>query len=179
MRRSDLRKLYTIKEQTNPTTGRKEKLLVYIGKHYTVDIDRLRARRLPMLLCLLLCTGLFLWAGFVPATAQRSMYVLPCFIISLLPLGYGWMALIKIWHMHASIDEVQHTEGLLSLQHAALGLTTLHALWFAADAVFTLLNRSLISLPADLIFLLCSIGCTAAGIALHLLIKPFKAEEIV
>lgn len=176
MRRSDLRKLYTVEEQTNPRTGRTERVLVYIGPRYAMDVEKLRQRRLPMLLALLAHIALFLWAGLIPASAQRCMYVLPFFIMGLLPLFYAMMALSKVWRFGTTIDEEQRTEGLLSMQHAAMGLLALDALWVITDAVYLVLNRTMFVIPYDLIFLGCAIGSAVCSGILWLCVRKFDAK---
>lgn len=177
MRRNELRRLYTVQTQTNPDTGREERVLCYIGKHYTVDQRLIRRRRLPMLLLLLAHCALILWAGLVPAVAQRCMYVLPFFILCLLPLSYALMALYRVWRFGDVIDEVQRSEGLLSVRHSSAGLLVLSIGWLMGDIVFLILNRQLFAIPDDLIFALCAALCTVCSAALWRLTRALDAKE--
>ncbi|MDO5144405.1 MAG: hypothetical protein Q4E72_07340 [bacterium] len=177
MRRNELRRLYTVQTQTNPDTGREERVLCYIGKHYTVDRRLIRRRRLPMLLLLLAHCALILWAGLVPAVAQRCMYVLPFFILCLLPLSYALMALYRVWRFGDVIDEVQRSEGLLSVRHSSAGLLVLSIGWLMGDIVFLILNRQLFAIPDDLIFALCAALCTVCSAALWRLTRALDAKE--
>ena len=63
--------------QTNPDTGREERVLCYIGKHYTVDQRLIRRRRLPMLLLLLAHCALILNSShFVSVLSSRSSAII-------------------------------------------------------------------------------------------------------
>ena len=178
MRRSEIRKLYEITTRVNPDTGREERTAVYIGKRYAVNREAIRKRRAGLWLLLLAAVAAFLTAGLVPATAQMCLWALLPYALCLLPLFYGVMGLWKVSRFGDIIDEIQRQEGLLSLQHAAVGLCVLSALWLAGDVVYGLqLGFDMWDTP-DWCFLAMSAVTLAAGVGLWWTSRGLEMKEL-
>ena len=167
MKQSELRKLYTQDVVTDPDTGREKRILRYTGPHYRLDLAQTRRLLLPLWSGLLLCLAAFVAAGLTPARGTYCVYVLPPYVLLLLPLLYGFMSGLKVSRIHTErIDEVQKREGVESLRHSAIGLLLLSGLWLIGEGVFLLLNHPA-NWHADGFFLACSILSLLGGLLLH------------
>lgn len=136
MRRMDALKLHTVVEEQEAKTGKKRRVMRYIGPMYPVDLADIR-RRVPLMWAALALAAVgFIAAGFIPARGQRTAWVLPFFVLTLLPLYYGVMGAVKVTCIHREqIDEFQRSEGLNSVCHSAVGLALCGGAWLLGELV--------------------------------------------
>lgn len=162
MKKRDYLALHTFEIEEDPATGRRKRVMRYVGPLYPIDLDDIRRRRPLMWLLLAFAFAAFITAGCTPAAGQSCIYVLPQFVCTLLPLYYALMAAARITRIKKPlIDEQQRMEGILSVQHAAMGLTLLSAAWFVGEVVMLLLNG--VQMNSEWLFLACAAVQSVSG----------------
>ena len=176
MNRRDMRRLYEIRQEVDPRTGKDVRVAHYIGKYFTIDAARKR-RMLPLLWAAwALALAAFLTGGCTVNYGSRCPWVLPGYVCCMLPLFYLAIALWKITRMGAVIDEVQKIDGLDSALHSGVGLAALGAWWTIGDAVFLAIG-AYPALGMELAFLACGVITALAGAAIALAAKRIPAAE--
>ena len=176
MRQREMAKLYEVRMEIDPKTGKDVRVAYYKGKYFTVDAARKRRVTPVLWAAWALALAAFLTGGCTVNFGSRCPWVLPCYVCCMLPLFYLAMALWKVTRMGEVIDEVQKADGLASALHAGAGLAVLGALWVAGDAVF-LFTGTYLSLGMELLFLLCGAVTAAAGCVTAALMKGLPAAE--
>ena len=176
MNRRDLRRLYDVREEIDPKTGKDVKRAYYIGKYLTIDVAEKR-RITPLLWAVwAMMAAAFLIGGCTVNMASRCVWIMPFYISCLLPLFYMVTALWRLRGLGETIDEAQKIDVLDSLTHACQGLAVLGGLWLAGDVVFLFVS-SWVSLGMELLFLLCAAATLAGGVAATRLMKMIGVRE--
>ena len=176
MNRRDLRKLYDVRMEIDPKTGKDVKRAYYIGKYYALDVAE-KKRVTPLLWALWAAmAAAFLTGGCTVNMASRCVWVMPFYVSCLLPLFYLGTALWRMRGLKETIDQVQKADVLDSAAHAGLGLAVLGGLWTAGDVVFLLVS-SWVSLGMELLFLLCAVITAAGGFATQRVMKRLDVRE--
>lgn len=176
MNRKDLRRLYDVREEIDPRTGKDVKRAYYIGKYLSIDVAEKR-RITPLLWAVWAAMAIaFLMGGCTVNMASRCVWIMPFYISCLLPLFYMATALWRLRGLKETIDEVQKSEILDSISQAGLGLAVLGGLWAAGDVVFLLVS-SWVSLGMELLFLLCALVTLAGGLITVRLMKRLPARD--
>lgn len=178
MKREQYNKLFDITWETDEKTGKPKRVARYIGKHYAVDLaERDRAR--PWLLgAAAVAVAAFLTGGLVNNLGSHCVWVLPFYVLSILPTIYFTLAAVRIARLKAVIDEIVLDGSVLSAQRNAVGLTALGGLWAAADIVFLLYYGFAGEMGRELAFLACGLACAGAGIVSLRRLKIFQVREI-
>ena len=180
MKREAWRRLHEVRIEPHPRTGKPRQVTHYIGRYYAVDTaarDRLRPW---MLLEAVGAAALFLTGGLVNSLGSHSLWVLPFYALTLLPLMYLGLSLSRVARVGEQATEVDVAEGFQSLEHSALGLAVLGGLWAAAEGIFMLRAAAAVSWWRELLFLGCGLGCLAAGLLLYRQVRriaPQTAEN--
>lgn len=176
MNRRDLRRLYDVRMEIDPKTGKDVKRAYYIGKYLSIDVAEKR-RITPLLWAVWAAMAIaFLMGGCTVNMASRCVWIMPFYISCLLPLFYMATALWRLRGLKETIDEVQKSEILDSISHAGLGLAALGGLWAAGDVVFLLVS-SWVNLGMELLFLLCALVTLAGGLMTVRLMKRLPARD--
>lgn len=173
MRRNEHFKLYSYEETEDEKTGKRRKVLRYIGPEYPVEVQAVR-RRLPWIWAAVAgCAAAFVTAGFTPALGQVTSFVVAPYVLTLLPLFYAVMAAIRLTRVKAArIPEDVKREGFDSIRHSAVGLMVIPAVWLAAEAVL-MVSRHLTGRD-DWVFLACAGVCMGCGVVLWLHVRSLK-----
>ena len=163
MRRAEMQKLFITDYQVDPKTGKDKTVTRYIGTWYTMDQ---KLRRTCALLCLagwVLAVAAFITAGVLPTWAGLCNYVVPWYILCMLPLFYLLLGSVKLLRLKKQFTEIDKSESLGYLKTSGIGLMALGAVWCITTVVFLLTSNKTMMLANELIFLGCSIISAAVG----------------
>lgn len=163
MKRNEYLALHRAETETDPKTGRARRALRYVGPMYPIDRTILR-RRLPAVWGgTVLALAAFITAGLTPAMGQNVLYTVAPFALTLLPLYFQVMAVIRITRIRTDdITEMQRQEGLQSGLRAGMGTAVMGGLWLIAAVV--LMCRIAAISSGDWVFLCCAAASSAGGL---------------
>lgn len=178
MRRKDLVRLYRTEIKTDPATGKKKRVPIYIGKRYRIkeQIRQGAVRRLWP--CWAGALAAFSVGGLIPARAGNCTYVVVWYMACLLPLFYLLLGGIRMTRMKPPLTEIDLREGVDYVKNGAIGLTVLGGVWAMADAVHLLISGLPENPAGDLIFLACGVITAGMGWLISRKAAAVKAEEI-
>ena len=165
MRRAEMQKLFITEYQVDPKTGKDKAVSRYIGTWYTMDK---KLRRTCALLCLagwVLAVAAFITAGVLPTWAGLCNYVVPWYILCMLPLFYLLLGSVKLLRLKKQFTEIDKSESLGYLKTSGIGLAVLGAVWSITTVVFLLTSNKTMMLANELIFLGCAVVNAAVGAA--------------
>ena len=163
MRRADMQKLFTTEYQVDPKTGKDKLVQRYTGSWYTLDK---KTRRTCGWLCLagwVLAVAAFITAGVLPTWAGLCNYVVPWYILCMLPLFYLLLGSVKLLRLKEQFTEIDKSESLGYIKTSGIGLAVLGAVWSITTIIFLLVSNKTMMFANELIFLGCAIVNTAVG----------------
>lgn len=164
MRRSEMRKLFETEYQTDPATGKEKRVARYIGPWYTMDPKKRRSFAVGCGIGWLLGVAAFITAGVIPSWAGLCNYVVPWYIMCMLPLFYLLLGTIKLLRLKSEFTEIDKSESLGYIKASTLGLAVLGGAWSLATVIFLLLGDHTMTLTQELIFLGCGVVTTVLGV---------------
>lgn len=165
MRRAEMQKLFTTEYQMDPKTGKDKLVQRYTGSWYTLDK---KPRRTCGWLCLagwVLALAAFITAGVLPTWAGLCNYVVPWYILCMLPLFYLLLGSFRLLQLKEQFTEIDKSESLGYIKTSGIGLAVLGAVWSITTIIFLLVSDKTMMLANELIFLACAIVNTAVGAA--------------
>lgn len=177
MRRKDILKLFVTEYQMDPDTGRETKVTRYIGPRYTMERKTRIVCGAGSAAAWLTALAAFVTAGVTPSWAGLCGYVVPWYILCLLPLFYLLLGCIRLLRLKEGFTEIDQSESTGYIRLSGIALALLGGAWSIATTVFLLLNDRSMTLPQELLFLGCGVVTTGAGMAAVLLAGHAKAEE--
>lgn len=178
MKREKLKKLYEMHWEDHPKTGKPRRVYTYVGKRYTLDTAARNAQRPWLIAEAVLAAVLFLAGGLINNLGSRCMYVLPFYVVTLLPTVYFAMGVGRICRMQARITELDMEDGISSAQRSALGLMVLGVLWAVSDLVFIIFHGVADLWLREVLFLLCGVVCALVGWDAGKRLKALPVTEI-
>lgn len=153
MRRKRLRQLYVLRETTNPSTGRTERLAVYTGAYYRFS-QPTAAERLHLLhimdFAFALCAAAFVGYGFMDLPSTRSYLVLPFYLAMGLPLFFWGRAIWRVWRLPPRFTQVQREGSVRAGIRSARGIAVLCGLFVTGEALLLMTGQTNGSLPAEI-----------------------------
>jgi len=176
MRRRDVLKLFVTEYETDPATGKEKRVTRYIGPWYTMDAKPRRSCGIVCGIAWLLAAAAFVTAGVIPSWAGLCGYVVPWYILCLLPLFYLLLGFVKLLRLKENFTEVDKSESLGYVQTSGLALAALGGAWSIATVIFLLLNDRSMTLPQELIFMGCGVVTAAVGGAVLLAARKAAGE---
>ena len=163
MRRIEMQKLFINEYEVDPKTGKDKMVRRYVGPWYTMEKKK---RCTCALLCLagwVLALVAFITAGVLPTWAGLCNYVVPWYILCMLPLFYLLLGSMKLLRLKEQFTEIDKSESQGYLKTSGIGLAVLGALWSITTIIFLLSSNKTMMLRNELIFLACAIINTAVG----------------
>ena len=179
MRRKELNKLFETEYRVDPATGKEKRAARYVGPWYTLKKKPRRACALKGGIAWVLGVAAFITAGVIPTWAGLCSYVVPWYILCMLPLFYLALGIVKLMRLKGEFTQMDREESLGYVQTSGLGLAVLGGAWSLTTAIFLLLSRQEMTLPQELIFLACGLVTAAGGLLVHFAAKavPVEAKE--
>lgn len=179
MRRKELMKLFTTEYQVDPATGKEKRVTNYIGPWYTLEQKARKAGAIKCAIGWVLALAAFIAAGVIPSWAGLCNYVVPWYILCMLPLYYLVLGLIKLVRLKAEFTEPDKSESVGYIGTSGLALGVLGGAWCVATIVFLLVGDRSMTLTQELIFLCCGVVTAAIGLLVHFTAKalPVQAKE--
>ncbi|MBE5803873.1 MAG: hypothetical protein E7316_05115 [Clostridiales bacterium] len=179
MRRREMLNLFVTEYQADPATGKEKRVARYIGPWYTLEKQPRRACTLKCAAGWLLCLAAFITAGMIPSWAGLCNYVVPWYILCLLPLFYLLLGVIKLARLKPEFTAVDESESLGYIRASSLGLAALGGLWSITTVIFLLATDRAMTLPQELIFLGCGVVTATMGVLAYLAARraPVQAKE--
>ncbi len=163
MRRAEMQKLFITEYQVDPETGKDKAVTRYTGTWYTLDKKQRRSSAIVCLVVWVLALAAFITAGVLPTWAGLCHYVVPWYILCMLPLFYLLLGSIKLLRLKEQFTEIDKAESLGYIKTSGLGLAVLGGMWSIATVIFLLVSDKTMMLTNELIFLGCGVVNMAAG----------------
>ena len=178
MRRNDIRKLFTTEYQVDPATGKEKAVNRYIGPWYTLEKKTRRVWGIRFALAWLAGLAAFIAAGVIPSWAGLCNYVVPWYILCMLPLFYLVLGIVKLMRLKDEFTQIDRSESVGYVQTSGLAQAVLGAAWSIATVIFLLLTNRAMTLPQELIFLGCGLINGAAGLLAYAGAKKIRIAEV-
>lgn len=177
MRRGEMMKLFVTEYQTDPATGKEKRVARYIGPWYTMEKKPRRTCAIKCGMGWVLAVAAFIIAGVVPSWAGLCNYVVPWYILCMLPLFYLLLGTFKLLRLKKQFTEIDKSESVGYISTSGLALAGLGGAWSIATVIFLLLNDHSMTLTQELIFLGCGVVTAVVGGLVRLGAKKLEVRD--